>query len=279
MIDFLIIIAFVFICTVFFFGIWYYDSNQKKFYYNFVLQNSVCLRQLEQINQRYKFFPSTNFNQFHNYDNKIYFHSISCKDYLIYQMQYIRKKLFEEINRISYNQMHYQDYIKEVENIKVFGIFNASTEKLKIEKLKEIESYLLKKHTLLPITQFYMTVTLNYTSMSGRILSKKSDIFSVEDIISINNKLKNKNGDFYNDPYIWDAICRVERGKISNKMRFSIYKKDGYRCRKCGVSVRYAQLEIDHIIPIAKGGKSTYNNLQTLCHECNVRKGTDIVRY
>lgn len=32
-------------------------------------------------------------------------------------------------------------------------------------------------------------------------------------------------------------------------------------------------LEIDHIIPIAKGGKSTYDNLQTLCHRYNIKKG------
>ena len=49
-------------------------------------------------------------------------------------------------------------------------------------------------------------------------------------------------------------------------------------CRKCGISGRYAPLEIDHIIPIAKGGKSTYNNLQTLCHKWNAKKG-DTLEY
>ena len=57
-------------------------------------------------------------------------------------------------------------------------------------------------------------------------------------------------------------------------MRFSIYARDGYRCRICGARQgKIVQLEIDHIIPIAKGGKSTYDNLQTLCHNCNVQKG------
>ncbi|MBP5466276.1 MAG: HNH endonuclease [Clostridia bacterium] len=52
-------------------------------------------------------------------------------------------------------------------------------------------------------------------------------------------------------------------------MRFSIYKRDGYRCQHCGRSGRFVDLEIDHIIPISKGGKSTYDNLQTLCQRCN----------
>ena len=68
----------------------------------------------------------------------------------------------------------------------------------------------------------------------------------------------------------------VSKGEISNKMRFAIYERDGYRCRRCGVRDGYARLEIDHIIPIAKGGKSTYDNLQTLCHDCNVEKGDSL---
>lgn len=72
---------------------------------------------------------------------------------------------------------------------------------------------------------------------------------------------------------IWDSICRVERGRVSNKMRFSIYKRDRYRCCICGRSKYSDFLEIDNINPIAKGGKSTYDNLQTLCRRCNKNKG------
>ena len=98
-------------------------------------------------------------------------------------------------------------------------------------------------------------------------------LLSSEGILLLISRINNKNGTFYNDRGIWDAICRVERGKVSNKMRFSIYSRDGYRCCKCGRSQRWTDLEIDHIKPIAKGGKSTYDNLQTLCRRCNKEKG------
>ncbi|MCK9161049.1 MAG: HNH endonuclease, partial [Bacteroidaceae bacterium] len=88
--------------------------------------------------------------------------------------------------------------------------------------------------------------------------------------------LNQKRGCIYLDRSIWKSICKVERGKVTNKMRFAIYKRDHYRCRKC---VSIYNLEIDHIIPIVKGGKSIFNNLQTLCHHCSVEKGTDIKRY
>lgn len=36
-------------------------------------------------------------------------------------------------------------------------------------------------------------------------------------------------------------------------------------------------LEIDHITPISRGGTSDISNLQSLCHDCNIEKGSDIV--
>ena len=56
-------------------------------------------------------------------------------------------------------------------------------------------------------------------------------------------------------------------------MRFFIYSRDNYRCKLCGRSERQDYLEIDHIKPISKGGKSTLDNLQTLCRTCNKQKG------
>ena len=38
----------------------------------------------------------------------------------------------------------------------------------------------------------------------------------------------------------------------------------------CGASANDGvKLEVDHIVPVSKGGKSTMDNLQTLCERCN----------
>jgi len=37
-----------------------------------------------------------------------------------------------------------------------------------------------------------------------------------------------------------------------------------------------SRLHSDHIVPIARGGKTTWENLQTLCASCNLRKGARI---
>lgn len=256
-----------------------YNSTQKK-YKNFVIQNSIGLQQLNEINSNYKFFPYVNFNQSYTYDNENFFDTISCTDYLIYQLQYIRKNLYIQIDKINKNKQRYSKYLNDITNHIEFGQFSSPIGRLNLNKLTKIEKELIKKHTY-PIqpTEFYLTVTLSCSTINGRIYRKKSQSFSVNEIFTLNKRLNNKSGNFYNDKEIWDALCRVERGKVSNKMRFSIYQRDGYRCRKCGASDSEAQLEIDHIMPISKGGKSTYENLQTLCHKCNVEKNNTYERY
>jgi 5-methylcytosine-specific restriction endonuclease McrA len=43
-------------------------------------------------------------------------------------------------------------------------------------------------------------------------------------------------------------------------------------CHYCGRTFPPAELTMDHIIPIARGGKSVRNNLVPCCKECNSRK-------
>ena len=59
---------------------------------------------------------------------------------------------------------------------------------------------------------------------------------------------------------------KLERNGVSFKLRWTILKRDNFKCVACGSSDK---LEIDHIIPIVKGGKSTEENLQSLCFKCN----------
>ena len=275
MIAFIIITAIIITVSIVLLCLYFW---QRK-YDNFILQNSLCLKQLKEINSRYKFNQNISFDQYHTYDNENFYDTISCEDYLIYQLQYIGKQVSAQIKNISENKKLYSNYLNEAKTVSEFGRFSAPIKNLNLEKLIAKEKKCLRKNLLQkPTTQFVLTITLYCSTINGRIYDRKTAVFYDSDIFTLIKKLNNKNGTFYNDREIWNAICRVERGKVSNKMRFSIYERDGYRCCKCGFTDRYANLEIDHIIPISKGGKSTYDNLQTLCHKCNVEKGDSINR-
>lgn len=58
-------------------------------------------------------------------------------------------------------------------------------------------------------------------------------------------------------------------GQVPGWLRRQIFERDGYRCVECDAEDR---LEIDHVIPVSKGGSSEEENLQTLCKPCNARK-------
>ena len=58
------------------------------------------------------------------------------------------------------------------------------------------------------------------------------------------------------------------------------FERDNYTCKSCGNSTHDEPnllLEIDHIVPVSKGGYTTEENLQTLCWKCNRSKGNKLV--
>lgn len=54
--------------------------------------------------------------------------------------------------------------------------------------------------------------------------------------------------------------------------RVNIYARDGYRCQYCGVRCGIGELTYDHVVPRAKGGKTTWENIVCSCIKCNSRK-------
>lgn len=54
--------------------------------------------------------------------------------------------------------------------------------------------------------------------------------------------------------------------------RRNIYEHYGYRCCYCGVRHKTDSLNLEHIIPRSRGGRSDWNNVVTACVPCNTRK-------
>ena len=61
----------------------------------------------------------------------------------------------------------------------------------------------------------------------------------------------------------------MERTTLPKTVRFEIFKRDKFTCQYCGKSAPDVILEIDHIIPVAKGGTNEIMNLVTACRDCN----------
>jgi 5-methylcytosine-specific restriction endonuclease McrA len=54
--------------------------------------------------------------------------------------------------------------------------------------------------------------------------------------------------------------------------RRNIFKRDHSTCQYCGARPGSAELTIDHVIPRAQGGTSTWENCVLACVDCNARK-------
>lgn len=245
----------------------------KSKYKNFVIIHSVSLKKQKEINTKYHFISYPDLNWNHSYDNENIYEDITTRDYLTYQLTYYKSQASKALNDSLTNKSVFESYKREIKEQCKLNTYDTKELLKNKEWLETIETKLFKEN-LKNYQRFTINVTLYLTNINGVIKGHKVGTFEPEEIKAIINKLNQKRGDFYLNNEVWQSICKVERGKVSNKMRFSIYEKDGYRCKKCGKKTN--DLEVDHIIPIAKGGKSTYNNLQTLCHRCNVNKGSNI---
>lgn len=69
---------------------------------------------------------------------------------------------------------------------------------------------------------------------------------------------------------------RRTRREISDRQRFRILVRDGFRCKSCGASPLNQsgiELHVDHIVPWSKGGETIDDNLESKCKQCNLGKG------
>lgn len=70
---------------------------------------------------------------------------------------------------------------------------------------------------------------------------------------------------------------------VDNIVLSDLLRRDNWKCKLCGKSVQKKNIyaddaaEIDHIIPLSKGGEHSYDNTQILCRKCNREKGDSII--
>lgn len=126
-------------------------------------------------------------------------------------------------------------------------------------ELSKYEEDVLNKRTFsprFPSVKLHLTATTQYGNYARDVT------YDIRDIIECYDMAIEKRGKM--------TFVQQQRAKITDDLRYNVLKRDGFRCRICGATVDDGvKLEVDHIIPVSKGGKSTYENLQTLCERCN----------
>jgi 5-methylcytosine-specific restriction endonuclease McrA len=73
----------------------------------------------------------------------------------------------------------------------------------------------------------------------------------------------------------WRKSAAGQRALMTTRLRNYIKQRDSYMCQQCGVSLNdepHLLLEVDHVIPVSRGGLTEEWNLKTLCWKCNRAK-------
>jgi 5-methylcytosine-specific restriction endonuclease McrA len=71
---------------------------------------------------------------------------------------------------------------------------------------------------------------------------------------------------------LYDKVPRTE----VKFTRRNVFTRDGHTCQYCSKALPEKMLNLDHVIPRDKGGKTTWENIVTSCIRCNTRKANKL---
>lgn len=116
-----------------------------------------------------------------------------------------------------------------------------------------------------PVIEPYIACYAEYSSPKGRNSYQDRKLYNLEElsvhILNAKKKREQKETKSY------------QRRIMTDSLRYDIMKRDGFHCVLCGRGAEDGvKLHVDHIIPVSKGGKTTPDNLRTLCERCNLGK-------
>ncbi|MDR2732322.1 MAG: HNH endonuclease, partial [Fibromonadaceae bacterium] len=114
---------------------------------------------------------------------------------------------------------------------------------------------------------------INWGDLYNRFKDKKFDAKKLEEQIKqliLDDDVTSKKGIY---EYLIDGQEKhLSIRSFTDKNKLETYEKQKALCKKCGKEYKFEEMEADHIKPWSKGGKTTVENCQMLCKDCNRRK-------
>ena len=234
------IIAFILPIIIYIFII----KNIFNYYKKLILISTKAIK-IKELNNKYQFNNKTN--------------TITIKE------QVSSKRKFNNITKEEVIRYYIENDInclrKSIENT-ILDLQNLKNYKEELNKiLLNNSDFVSKKNRF-----FYQR--LEKRIISSLIYQKENLLLNVKITITYHA---------YNGGKKYCETIKRERNKVTSTLRYDVLKRDHFTCKMCGATVKDGiKLQVDHIIPVSKGGKTTMSNLQTLCQRCNQGKSNKI---
>jgi hypothetical protein len=169
--------------------------------------------------------------------------------------------------KIESNKKHLMNYQNEYETLKS-TLAGTSYDKvrgrtfLSEERYNRLELRMCNRRKPTAGTDASIVCKVSYTTLKG---TKNYSAQRRIEMSAIFSRIKMQNEA--------EQSITYQRSLMTSSKRYDIMKRDNFRCKLCGRNAdEGVKLEVDHIIPVSKGGKSVDSNLRTLCRECNQGK-------
>ncbi len=143
------------------------------------------------------------------------------------------------------------------------------------------EVLVLNKHFIAcNVTTWRRAIQLVYLDRAN-VVDEEYRVYNFKDWCELSQMMEDCPAGFIHTFKLKIAIPEVIMLKFYDKIQFeepkltrkNIYEHYGYRCCYCGKKFSSEELNIDHIIPRSRGGKTEWNNIVTSCIKCNLKKG------
>lgn len=143
------------------------------------------------------------------------------------------------------------------------------------------EVLVLNRH-FIPVnfTTWRRAIVLLYLDRAN-VVDEEYRLYNFNEWFELSQEINDHPAGFVYTPRFKIAIPEIIVLKFYDKIQFeqpkltrkNIYEHYGYKCCYCGQKFDSTQLNIDHIIPRSRGGKTEWGNIVTSCISCNLKKG------
>lgn len=140
-----------------------------------------------------------------------------------------------------------------------------------------------KNFYAIQITSWRRAIGLLYLEHAS-VVDEDYRTYDFSDWCEMSRYMNNHPSGFVRTPTMRLAIPEVIALKLYDRLpaaevkftRKNIYEHYNYKCCYCGKKFPTSELNLDHVVPRSKGGKTTWDNIVTSCIKCNIKKGNNL---
>ena len=259
----IVILVFIIVLFVIFFA---WNAHQN----NLVMSSSKKIDSITKLNKSTHFNTiQSSFKISKHYDNKSNFNKIEPAYLMASNIRENIDHFSKYIAAMKENREKHMGYKEHIQSILEADLPIEVDASMSEAAYKKREAKLCKKIELKPTIDCAFHVNMSYSSPKGKVNLSKDATFNFDDLFVCYESVARSRL----DKKTYNILSTVERGEVSDSLRYDILNRDNFTCVICGASSKQGvRLHVDHIIPIAKGGTSTPDNLRTLCERCNIGK-------